>query len=129
MCIRDSNKVRQFLSLDKINKYNEIVAKLPDEVDPILQVYSGYMMIMITEAPHYNLYKWTSRNYDQKGIVYKMTRHGYHSANIWYSLLFQILAGLYVMQIHGIYMRNMSIRDNIYAVSYTHLTLPTICSV
>src|SRR5690606_36752199 len=67
------NKVKQFLSLDTINKYNEILAKLPDEVDPIIQVYSGYMMIMITEAPHYNLYKWTSRNYVQKGILYKMT--------------------------------------------------------
>lgn len=88
--------------------------KLPDEIDLSLQLYSGTTLILVTEAPHHNLYQWTSRVYEKKGIVNKMISHGYHNFNVWNGILFQIISALYVMQIHGIYIRNMTIADNIY---------------
>jgi hypothetical protein len=92
----------------------KVIAKLPDEIDPALQAYSGTTLILITEAPHHNLYQWASRIYERNGIVRKMISHGYHDENVWFGVIFQIVAALYVMQDHGIYMRNMTIEDNIY---------------
>lgn len=92
----------------------KVIAKLPDEMDPSLQAYSGTTLILVTEAPHHNLYQWASRIYQKDGIVQKMISHGYHDAKVWYGILFQIVSALYTMQIHGIYMRNMTIQDNIY---------------
>ena len=91
-----------------------VIAKLPDEIDPVLQAYSGSTLILVTEAPHHNLYQWASRIYEKDGIVNKMISHGFHDENVWLGVIFQIISALYVMQIHGIYMRNMTIEDNVY---------------
>ena len=91
-----------------------IVEKLPDEVDPTLQAYSGTTLIIITEASHHNLYQWASRIYEQDGIVNKMISNGYHNESVWINIIFQIIAALHVMQVHGIYIRNMTIGDNVY---------------
>ncbi|XWV26284.1 hypothetical protein QJ857_gp0791 [Tupanvirus soda lake] len=92
----------------------KVIAKLPDEIDPTLQAYSGTTLILVTEAPHHNLYQWASRIYERDGIVRKMISHGYHNENVWIGILFQIVSALHIMQIHGIYIRNMTIEDNIY---------------
>ena len=101
---------------DPMNWYcaAKTASKLPDEIYPELQLYSGTILILITEAPHHNLYQWASRIREKNGIVYRMTSNGYHDANVWMGVIFQIVAALHVMQIHGIYMRNMTIEDNIY---------------
>ena len=90
------------------------IKKLPDEIYPELQIYSGTTLILITEAPHHNLYQWASRGYEKEGIVNKMISHGFYDEKIWTSILFQIMSALCVLQKHGIYLRNMSIGDNIY---------------
>lgn len=90
------------------------ITKLPDEVDPSLQAYSGTTLIIITEVSHHNLYQWASRIYEPDGIVRKMVQHGYHDENVWLNVIFQIVAALHVMQVHGIYMRCMTIEDNVY---------------
>lgn len=92
----------------------KVIAKLPDEIDPALQTYSGTTLILITEAPHHNLYQWASRKYETEGIIKKMISHGYHDERVWFVIIFQIIAALYIMQIHGIYIRNMTIEDNVY---------------
>lgn len=97
-----------------IDFLGDSVAKLPDEINPTLQAYSGSTMILVTESPHHNLYQWASRKYRRDGIVEKMTSHGYHSQEVWMGVLFQIIQALYVLQIHGIYIRDMTIADNIY---------------
>lgn len=93
---------------------NPAEIKLPDEIDPNLQKYSGNLLIVLTEAPHHNLYQWASRIYEKEGIVQKMISHGYHDENVWMGILFQIVSALYVMQLHGLYISNMTIEDNIY---------------
>lgn len=91
-----------------------VINKLPDEIDPELQVYSGTTMIAITESPNYNFYQWASRKYETRGIVKKMVNQGFYGDKIWLSVLFQIICALYVLQIHGIYIRNMTMEDNVY---------------
>ena len=92
----------------------KVISKLPDEIDPALQRYSGTTLVLVTEAPHHNLYQWASRGYEPYGIVQHMVKDGWHTADTWFGVLFQIVSALYVMQIHGIYMRDMTIEDNIF---------------
>lgn len=108
----DKTQVNRPLTLPDMAR--KVIAKLPDEIDPALQAYSGNTLILITEAPHHNLYQWASRIYETKGIVKKMVSHGYYNEDIWLGILFQIVSALYVMQIHGIFMRDMTIEDNIF---------------
>lgn len=90
------------------------VNKLPDEIDIELQHYSGTTLIAVTEAPHHNLYQWSSRIYKTEGIVRKMVSHGFYDYDVWLGIIFQIVCALYVMQLHGIYLREMTIEDNVY---------------
>ena len=91
-----------------------VVTKLPDEVDPGLQCYSGNTLIVLTESPTHNLYQWASRIYRRDGIVQKMISTGFYDDPVWLSVLFQIVSGLCVMQKFGLYIRDMTIEDNIY---------------
>ncbi|BCS83156.1 hypothetical protein QLL95_gp0967 [Cotonvirus japonicus] len=110
--VKPSDEIIRPMSLPDAAR--RVIAKLPDEMDPGLQAYSGNILILVTEAPHHNLYQWASRTYDTDGIVRRMTSAGVHDERIWYDVLFQIVSALYVMQIHGIYIRDMTIEDNIY---------------
>lgn len=91
-----------------------VIAKLPDEINPEFQAYSGTVLILVTEAPHHNLYQWASREYETRGVRRTMISHGFYNEKIWYGVIFQIIAALYTMQVHGIYIREMTIQDNIY---------------
>lgn len=97
----------------------KVIAKLPDEIDPALQGYSGTVLILVTEAPHHNLYQWACRTYEKDGIVNKMISHGFYDEKVWLNVIFQIVSALHVMQLHGIYMRCMTIQDNIYIKDLT----------
>lgn len=110
--VKPSDEIIRPMTLPEAAK--RVIAKLPDEIDPGLQAYSGSTLILVTEAPHHNLYQWTSRIYEKDGIVNKMISDGFHNENVWMGVLFQIVSALYVMQIHGIYIRNMTIEDNIF---------------
>lgn len=91
-----------------------VPVKLPDEIDPQLQAYSGNTMAMITESPNYNLFQWASRTYIRDGIARKMISQGFYNADIWLGVLFQITAALATLQIHEIYIKDMTIADNVY---------------
>lgn len=90
------------------------VKLLPDEIDPSLAVYSGNMLLLLTEAPSTNFYNWASRKYENTGVIQKMVSQGYHSPDEWINVIFQIVMGLAVMQRHNIVMRNMTLEDNVY---------------
>lgn len=107
-------KNMKFLPLTISDYGSNIINKLPDEIYVDLQFYSGTTLVVVTEAPHHNLYQWASRLYQKDGIVNRMISHGYHEDYVWIGILFQIISALFVMQIHGIYIRNMTISDNIY---------------
>lgn len=96
------------------NTNNMYQDQLPDEIDPELQLYSGTTLMLITESPHQNIYQWASRGFERDGIVSRMISNGFHDERIWMSVLFQIVSAMYVMQLHGLYIRNMSLEDNFY---------------
>ena len=77
---------------------------------------SGKCLLALTEAPHYNLLQWASRAYQAHplGPVKKMINTGYHEPNVWYGVIFQIMAALHTMYKHKLAIRNMKLRDNIY---------------
>jgi hypothetical protein len=87
---------------------------LPDEIFPSLKRYSCTTLVAITESPNSNLYQWSSRMYENYGIVQKMTSRGYHTEDVWMGILFQIVSALYVLQLEGIYIRDMTIEDNVF---------------
>lgn len=101
------------------------VTKLPDEVDPLLQCYSGNTLILITESPDYNLYQWASRTYVNDGAVRKMISQGFYNFDIWLGILFGMVSTLALLQVHGIYIRDMSIEKNFY-VKQLQLQGPSI---
>lgn len=110
--VKPSDEVIRPISIPEAAR--KVIAKLPDEIDPTLQAYSGTTLILITEAPHHNIYQWASRIYERDGIIRKMVSHGFHDEKVWMNVLFQIISALYIMQIDGIYMGNMTLGDNIF---------------
>jgi len=101
-------------NIQHLNQRNTALPKLIEEREPLLQLYSGYSLIVLTESPTCNLYEWTSRKYETNGLAQTMTSHGYHNYEIWLSIIFQIISALYVMQLHNITLNEMTIEDNIY---------------
>ena len=109
-----NNKIPDSQKAKVTDLLGDNIAKLPDEVDPFWQAYSGNTLIVVTESPNTNIYQWSSRKYKSEGIVQKMVRHGYHTEDVWFSILFQIMSALHAMQVHGIYLREMTMQDNIF---------------
>lgn len=75
---------------------------------------SGDSMIVITEAPTCNLIEWASPVYKHAGVVNTMTSTGFHSPDIWKSVLFQIAYAIAILEDKSIYFRNFSIENNIF---------------
>ena len=92
----------------------QVVNKLPDEFDDGLKKYSGTTLVILTEGPTHNMYQWASREYESDGIVKRMIKHGFYDEDTWLSVIFQIVAALYTLQLEGIYINDMTIKDNIY---------------
>jgi len=73
-------------------------------------------VLALTEAPNYNILQWATKTYENValGPVKKMIQTGYHSEEVWYSVIFQMLIALHVMHLKKITIIDMSLQDNIY---------------
>lgn len=76
--------------------------------------YSGRALICLTEAPIYNLSGWASRTYKTDGRIKRMVNTGYHKSEVWFSILFQLIAALYTLQKFKIIFHGFSPKNNIY---------------
>jgi len=85
---------------------------VPLTVDP--NSYSGKALVTLTEAPNYTLFGWASVTYSKEGNIKRMTNTGYHPKEVWYGVLFQLMAALYTMQIHGICIKDFSLDKNVF---------------
>jgi len=99
----------QRLETDKILHNIQPIQKPLD-----LNAYSGEVIVALTESPTYTLYTWASKIYQQEGNTRRMINTGFHSDNIWKSLIFQLMVALYVMKLHNIYIKNFSIKNNVF---------------
>lgn len=87
---------------------------------PIIEMYpnpladSGKILIALTEAPTNSLLSWASKQYQKDVNLRRMINQGLYSENVWYSVLFQLLAAFCVLQKEKIYIRNMKISDSVF---------------
>lgn len=81
---------------------------------PQKKEYSGKAIITLTEGPTHNLYTWASKIYKNNGNVKIMVNTGYHSSEVWRSVIMQLMIGLYVMQLHNIAISNFNMENNVY---------------
>lgn len=80
----------------------------------VLNKYTGKALVCLTEAPNYTLFGWAKKEYRADGNVKRMINSGYHTKAVWESVLFQLLVGMYVMQIKGIIIDNFRIDRNVF---------------
>jgi hypothetical protein len=103
----------------------EDVKKIQDGIAYSSSKYAGKALVVVTEAPIYSFYEWCGAEYQDQGNVRTQTRNGVHNELIWYNVLFQLVAGLYCMQKNGIYMRNFTLKKNVYIKELDTKSTPT----
>ncbi len=95
-------------------------------LSPNLYTFSGKGLVALSEAPTYSLMSWCSMKYEAQGNINRMINTGFHSKEVWESILFQIMVALHVLQKEKIAFRNFSIQDNIYIKNVnTHNNIKT----
>jgi len=60
------------------------------------------------------MYNWASKIYQIEGNIKRMVNTGFHTDVVWISLIFQLMVALYVMQINNIYIKDFTIRNNVF---------------
>lgn len=92
----------------------EFVEETKEEVESGLNTYKGKALVCLTEAPNYSIMGWARKQYKADGNVKRMINTGYHPAHVWESVLFQLLAALYTMQIKGIVIDKFNLESNVF---------------
>lgn len=101
---------RKQLGLKTSSKVEEV--KPEDKED--LTVNSGKVLVLLTEAPTSNIIQWSSTIYESFGSVKKMISTGYHTPDVWKSVLFQLVYACAVLQEQQIKMERFSLENNVY---------------
>jgi len=83
--------------------------------------YIGKGLIMMTEAPTYSLGSWATRTYEEYGNKKVQLTSGFYSQDVWLSILFQLMAGMYVLELNNIAFNDFTLQDNVYVkIIYKH---------
>lgn len=88
-----------------------------EEQMTLLNKYNGKTLVCLTEASNYNILGWAKKEYrtgNKNFNVKTMINPGYHTSAVWYSVIFQMLAALYTMQLKGIVINNFRIDRNVF---------------
>lgn len=97
-----------------INNLNQTGGQIEVNIRLNPDAFLGKALVAMTEAPNYNLFGWASKTYQMDGNIRRQINTGFHLDKVWYSVLFQIMAALYCMQIHNIFFYDFTAEDNIY---------------
>lgn len=84
----------------------------PRELNP--KDYSGNSLVVLTEASTHSLFHWLSVKYTDDGNINKMVNSGFYGENIWFSVLFQLMAAVYTLYKYGIVINDLSIEHNVF---------------
>lgn len=76
--------------------------------------YDGKSLVCLTEAPNYSVIGWAKKEYRTDGNIKRMINPGYHPANVWKSVIFQLMVGLYTMQLKNIVINDFSLERNVF---------------
>jgi hypothetical protein len=72
------------------------------------------VLVALTEGPNMPLVKWAMKQYQSNGPINKMIFTGFHSDNEWNSIIFQMVAALYTMEVHKFSLSTFKLRDNLF---------------
>jgi hypothetical protein len=81
---------------------------------PNPKAFLGKAKVILSEAPNNNIIAWASKTYKQVINILSMDTCGYHSEDVWYSVLFQIMVALYIMDIKKIAFTEFKPENNIF---------------
>ncbi len=71
-------------------------------------------LVALTEAPNNNILKWASPLSESYGAVKKQVETGYHTPNVWKSILFQLVYTCAVLQENNILFHKFSLENNFF---------------
>lgn len=86
----------------------------PQEEAVMLNRYNGKALVCLTEAANYSIIGWAKKEYRADGNIKTMINSGYHTKAVWESIVFQILAALYCMQLKGLIINNFRLDRNVF---------------
>jgi hypothetical protein len=86
----------------------------PEEEAIALNKYTGKTLVCLTEASNYSITGWAKKEYRAEGNIKTMINSGYHTKAVWESIIFQMLAALYTMQLHGIVINGFRLDRNVF---------------
>ena len=75
---------------------------------------SKVSLLCITEAPTSNIIEWGAPTFEKAGIISKQISTGFHTTEVWRSVLFQLVSAMAVLQEKQIYFRNFSFENNVF---------------
>jgi hypothetical protein len=87
------------------------LTKLVDQLD--IHTPSNKCLIALTESGTQDLISWGSRQYEDNGLAKKMINTGYHSYEVWLSILFQMYHSFLCMYKCGISFHNFDLNGNV----------------
>ena len=96
----------------RMKNYNHQPVPLMQTVD--LNKDEGMSLVAVTEAPNNNIIKWASPLYQSFGAVQQEVETGYHNAEVWKSILFQLVYSCAVLEEADICFENFSLLNNFY---------------
>ena len=107
---------RSFMDMGRVKPKptNIEVEETRKKIEGELDTYRGKALVCLTEAANYTLMGWAKKEYRAEGNVKRMINTGYHPTHVWESVIFQILAALYTMQIKGIVIRGFKLDRNVF---------------
>ena len=105
-------------SIQDIIKYeldkNDLKNVVKESILEDFTANSGKVLVLLTEAPNNSIIQWATPLYESFGSQKKMISTGYHTQDVWKSILFQMVYVFAVLQKAGIYMDNLSLKNNFY---------------
>jgi hypothetical protein len=93
-----------------------------------LDVHNGEVLTIVTEGQTYYFFDWLVdrvANPAISGNIQTQLSSGQKSADVWYSILFQLMVALLTMQYHGIYIDNFNFERNVFIKELGNDGIPT----
>lgn len=91
----------------KTNPATKLLEKNPN-------AFGNDILTAMTESPTYSLVQWATKSYANIGRSKRMVNIGFHPDDVWLSIIFQLVAGIYALQKHGLLINGFNLRDNVY---------------
>ncbi len=96
------------------NKQTKLDNKLKPEDKEDLTMNSGKVLVLLTEAPTSSFIQWSTAIYESFGSVKKMISTGYHTPDVWKSILFQLVYACAVLQEKQVLIEKFSLENNVF---------------